>query len=246
MSTTESVVVESQDDHVVIWLDRPEKRNALDRGMMRVLDLAITEIAQQELPVVFRSRSPGMFVAGADLSHLRERTLADSLGRTAWRLFSRIAELAQPTIAAVDGPALGGGCELALACDFRITTPRSRWGLPEVRLGLVPSAGGLTRLRALVGGAWATDLILTGRVIDGTEAHRIGLATRLVPEDALSDAVADLVGTLEANGRLAVQLAKEALRGRDHDRLVDALAQAALIGTEDTQTRIDGFLRAGR
>lgn len=244
--STQSVTVEPQGNHVVIWLDRPEKRNALDRGMMRALDAAVTDVAQRGVPVVFRSRSPGMFVAGADLTHLKERTLAESLSRTAWRLFSGIAELAQPTIAAVDGPALGGGCELALACDIRVTTPRALWGLPEVRLGLVPSAGGLTRLRALVGGAWATDLILTGRVIDGAEAHRIGLTTRLVPEDELSHAVSDLVGTLEHNGRLAVQLAKEALRGRDHDRLVDALAQAALIGTQDTQSRIDEFLQVDR
>jgi enoyl-CoA hydratase len=188
---------------------------------------------------VFRSATHGMFVSGADVASLRDRTVTDSLGRLNSRLFRRIAEHPAPTIAVVDGWALGGGCELALACDFRISSSTAVWGLPEVRLGVIPSGGALHRLAALIGGSMATDLVLTGRRIDGTEAHRIGLVQRLATDGDLDSALAVLLDDLGRTSLFAVRLAKEAMRvSGDPARLVDAAAQALCIADEEAQRRM--------
>lgn len=230
-------------DAVVVAFDRPEKRNALSASMSRMLGEILTEHEATPLPLVLTSTNPGMFVAGTDLADLRDRTFDESLARTNARLFRRLEEHPWPTIAMVDGPALGGGCELALACDIRVGTPNAVWGLPEVRLGLVPSAGALHRLPDLVGRSRATELILTGRRIDNDEAHRIGLVQRVAAADAAATVLDDLLAEFASCSLDAVRLAKEAMRiGGDPGRLVDALAQAHRIDSEDTMRRLDRLL----
>jgi len=222
-----------------IAFTRGEKRNALDIPTSRAICTALDELDGVETPLILRSATPGMFVAGTDVASLRERTVADSLGRINSTLFRRLNEYPAPTIAVVDGWALGGGCELAIACDFRISTPSARWGLPEVRLGIIPSGGALHRLAPLIGGSMATDLVLTGRRIDGTEAHRIGLVQRLATDGDLDAALSTLLDDLGAASPFAVRLAKEAMRVQgDPSRLIDATSQALCIADDEAQRRM--------
>lgn len=240
---TQTLSIHHDQRCVTVAFTRAEKRNALDLATSRALDAALDEAADVPLPLVLRSATPGMFVAGTDVAALRERTVDDSLGRVNARLFQRVEEHPWPTIAVVDGWALGGGCELALACDIRITTEDARWGLPEVRLGIIPSGGGLTRLAELVGRSVATDLVLTGRRIDGVEAHRVGLAQRITTGAQLDEELDALLDELGATSTQAVRLAKEAMKvSGDGGRLVDAAAQALCIGSEDAQRRMAELL----
>lgn len=230
-------------DAVVLLFDRPEKRNALNRQLSRAISLALSAAESSARPLVLRSRTPGMFVGGADVAELKERSVEDSLSRLNARLFQQVFEYPWPTVAVVDGAALGGGCELALACDFRITSDRAQWGLPEVRLGIIPSAGGLTRLARLVGVGTANDLVLTGRRVDGHEALKLGLVHRAVPAGELDAGLAALLHELGRAAPLAVRLAKEAMRVEgDHHRLVDAAAQALCIGSDEAQSRLQALV----
>lgn len=241
---SDTVQVTHDDRAVTIAFHRPEKYNALDVEMSRALADALTRAVDTPLPVVLRSSTPGMFVSGTDMVGLRARTVDESLGRINSRLMDHVWEYPWPTVAVVDGPALGGGCELALACDLRIASTRSSWGLPEVRLGLVPSAGGLTRLPRVVGSAVATELILTGRRLDGVEAGRVGLANAVVEPEALDSTVDGLLDELSHASPRAARLAKEALRVQgDPHRLVDATAQALCLADPDTQARLDRAIR---
>jgi enoyl-CoA hydratase/carnithine racemase len=240
---TEPIAVTRHEQAVTIAFTRAEKRNALDVETSRALSRALDELQDDPSTLVLRSATPGMFVAGTDVASLRERTVADSLSRINGTLFRRIAEHPAPTIAVVDGWALGGGCELAIACDFRVSTPTARWGLPEVRLGIIPSGGALHRLADLIGGSMATDLVMTGRRIDGAEAHRIGLVQRLATDGDLDAALATLLDDLGATSPFAVRLAKEAMRvDGDPARLVDATAQALCIADEEAQRRMAELL----
>lgn len=240
---SEPLEITRDDRAFTIGFNRPQKRNALDVATSRALDAALDEAEDVPLPLVLRSSTRGMFVAGTDVASLRERTVEDSLGRLNARLFQRVADHPWPTVAVVEGWALGGGCELALSCDLRVTTDDALWGLPEVRLGIIPSGGGLTRLGQLVGGSVATDLVMTGRRIDGIEAHRIGLAQRLSTVNELEEAVDGLLDELAGSSTQAARLAKEAMRVTgDRHRLVDAAAQALCIAGDDAQRRIGALL----
>lgn len=250
----------------LLLLNRPDKRNALDVELSETLRRAVLDCADRPRPLVIRSNRPGMFVAGADVEQLRRRTAEESLGRRNARLFQTVAEHPWPTIAVVDGAALGGGCELALACDLRVSTPEAWWGLPETRLGIVPSAGGLTRLTELVGAGCARDLVFSGRRIRGTQAERLGLVQRLsapagkVSDDldgeastdrttapvapSLDELVEELLSDLGAASMFAVRLAKEAMQVTgDRHRLVDATAQALCLAQPDTQQRLAALMQ---
>ena len=230
-------------DAVTVLFDRPERRNALSVDMSLALDQVLDRYATTPLPLVLRSATPGMFVAGTDIASLKARTVEDSLGRVNSALFQRLHDHPWPTVAVVEGAALGGGCELALACDFRISSEEAQWGLPEVRLGIIPSAGALTRLAELVGSGAATDLVLTGRRVRGAEAHAMGLTSRTLPAESLDAALDELLGELAKAAPLAQRLAKEAMRvDGDRNRLVDAAAQALCIATEDAQQRLQAVL----
>lgn len=239
LDTADRLTVTRTGRAVLVEFTREEKRNAIDATTSAALSEVLRRAIDVELPLVLRSATRGMFVAGTDLDGLRRRTVGESLSRLNSRLFEQVAEHPWPTVAVVEGWALGGGCELALACDLRISTPDASWGLPEVRLGLVPSAGGLTRLAQLVGQGAASDLVLSGRRIDGTEAHRLGLVQRLVAAEALDEALDAVLGDLSRAAPLAQRLAKEAMRVTgDRHRLVDATAQALCIESDDAQRRI--------
>jgi len=224
-------------------LDRPDKGNALNVEMSRDIREALDEAALEPGVLVVESSTPGMFVSGADIADLRQRTRVEALARLNHNLFLALEEYPWPTVAVVDGPALGGGCELALACDMRVTTSRSTWGLPEVTLGIIPSAGGMHRLPRIVGWGVASELILSGRRIDGTEAHRIGLANRVCEPDELEEVLAGLLRDLGRASPTATQYAKEAMRApADRSRVADAALQALCFESDDARQRLDSFL----
>ncbi|MCC6314832.1 MAG: enoyl-CoA hydratase/isomerase family protein [Thermomicrobiales bacterium] len=205
------------DDRVAtIAIDRERVLNALDRQAFVELDAALDRIAADDRvrAVVITGSGDRAFAAGADIRAL------DGLGSEGalefmtfgQRVFDRIANLPKPTVAAVNGYALGGGLELAMACDIRIAADTAHFGQPEITLGSIPGWGGTQRLPLLVGLGWARDLILTGRLIDATEAERIGLVTRVVPAADMPRAAAELAAHLAGLAPIALALAKDAMR----------------------------------
>jgi enoyl-CoA hydratase len=185
----------------------------------------------------------GVFAAGADIRELRERRREDALAGINSGLFDRIAKLPMPTIAAIDGPALGGGAELAYACDFRVATQRARFGNPETGLGIMAAAGACWRLRELVGEPLAKEILLAGRILTGEEARQTGLVNELVPEERLLDAADELAGRILKSDPLALRLTKLALAAPPgaHPRF-DDVAQAVLFETEEKHRRMTAFL----
>jgi len=214
-SPPEEVRVERGDGGVVrVTLDRPQAKNALSRAVNLELRRLAVELGQdRDVRAVVLTGAGGAFSAGADLKERRGVAAADTgpyvdaiAGAiTAW------AEMPRPTIAALSGVALGGGLELALACDFRIAVEEAVMGLSEVRLGIMPGAGGTQRLARLVGVARAKELVMTGRRIDAQRALEIGLVGRVVPAAQLMAAADELAGELAACAPLSLAMAKQAI-----------------------------------
>jgi enoyl-CoA hydratase len=239
-----NLIVTKEDGICTITINRPEVRNAVDLPTWKEIRLAVEDVAEDEAVhiLVFTGMGDEAFVAGADVKWLQKRDMLGTLDAYIQRLLQDIENLWKPSIAAVNGYALGGGCELALACDIRIASDRARFGQPEVRLGILPAAGGTQRLPRIVGVAKAKELIFTGEMIDAAEAERIGLANRVVPHEALMDAVQEMAGKIMRRGPVAVKLAKAAINagiqyGPGAGQLCEQLGQTVLFGTED---RIEG------
>ncbi len=162
--------------------------------------------------VVFTGVGGKAFAAGADIEELRERTMLDALTSTMQGVYEEVETFEKPTIAAVNGYALGGGCELAMACDIRLASENARFGQPEVTLAILPGAGGTQRLARLIGKGRALEMVMTGRLIDAEEAFAAGLVSRVVPSEELMDAVEQTAGAILDKGPLAVRLAKVAVQ----------------------------------
>ncbi len=213
-----------------ITVNRPDKLNALNDALMAELDTAMTEAIQRaDVGAVLLTGAGRAFVAGADIGELVEQspTVAKARAEHGQRTFRLFERSPKPTLAAVNGFALGGGCELAMACHVRIASDKAKFGQPEVKLGIVPGFGGSQRLPRLVGKGRALELLLTGDTIDATEALRIGLVNRVVSPDALIEVSRALLTTMLGNGPLAVALCIEAVdRGLDM-ALDDAIALEA-------------------
>lgn len=226
--------------------NRPDVRNALSRDMVDELH-ALLDSAQADptlAVVVFTGAGPS-FVSGADIAELRERRRADALAQINTGLCRHLERFALPTIAAINGHALGGGLELALACDMRVCAKSAKLGQPEVGLGIIPGAGATYRLQRIIGTGRARELIFSGRVIDADEALRIGLVNR-VADDAVAEAEA-LARSIAAQGRLAVRMAKMAAvavaeMSTDAAMAFEATAQAVLFEDEDKMRRMGEFL----
>jgi enoyl-CoA hydratase len=189
------ILVERDGSIETLTLNRPDAMNALDREMVGALhaELDRLEVDRELTAVILTGSGEKAFVAGADIAELRARRAPEAFDRVNQHLFRRVAELPMPTIAAVRGFALGGGCELALSCDLRVASPSARFGQPEVGLGIIPGAGATHRLARLVGLGRARELIFTGAIIDAAEAHRIGLVNHLSEdEESLLDGAREL------------------------------------------------------
>ncbi|MFT3835750.1 MAG: enoyl-CoA hydratase/isomerase family protein [Myxococcaceae bacterium] len=227
-------------------LNRPEARNAINFEMVQALHAQLDAWAQEDaLKCVVLSGAGGKaFAAGADIADLRARTHREAFFGVNQSLFQKVEDFPRPTIAAIDGFALGGGLELALACDMRVASKTAKVGLPEVTLGIYPAAGGTWRLPRIVGMGRAKELVFTGRIAEAAEANGWGLFERFVEADALSTAL-ELAGQIAQNSQLAVQVAKVSLNGiarGDAATWVERLGQAVLFDSPDKQARMTAFL----
>jgi enoyl-CoA hydratase/carnithine racemase len=245
----ETLLVEVRDGLGIITVNRPDVRNAMNSQVTVDLRVALDELREDDGVgvVVFTGAGEEAFVAGADIGELRERTMLDGLAAKTQRLYDEIEGFEKPTIAAVNGYALGGGCELAMACDIRVASVDARFGLPETNLSIIPGAGGTQRLARLIGKGRAVEMILTGRMVDAAEAHDIGLVSKVVSQDELMDAARETAGQILSKGPLAVRLAKLAVQtGFETDlrtaQVIERLAQAVLYTSEDKQEGTSAFI----
>jgi len=226
-----TIALSVADRVATITVNRPDKLNALNGEMIEELGLVVDEIRDRpEIGGVVLTGAGRAFVAGADIGELEQCNAmsAKALSRRGQLVFNRLEGLPKPVVAAVNGYALGGGCELAMACHVRIASDAAKFGQPEVKLGLVPGYGGTQRLPRLVGKGHALQLLLTGEVIDAAEALRIGLVNRVVPAADLLTTAADMVKQMLANAPLALAHCIE-LVNRGYDlSLGDALALEAV------------------
>lgn len=248
-SSYTTLIVDADDGVALVTVNRPDVRNAISQEVQADLRSALAELGDDDevRAVVFTGAGDRAFVAGADIQRLSGYTSETALQSRLQRLFDDLEAFPKPTIAAVNGFALGGGCELAMACDIRIVAQSARFGLPETALAILPGAGGTQRLTRLVGLGHALDMILTGRVVSSSEALGMGLVSRVVPDAALPAAAHDLAAAILAKGPLAVRLAKMVVRtGADVDQrsglVVERLAQALLYQSDDKREGADAFL----
>ena len=240
--TDDPLLIEEQEDRVLIRLNRPEVRNAIDQSMVDALHEACA-LLEREPRVALLVGSGGTFAAGADIAQLRERRLTDALAGINSGIFDRIHRLPMPTIALLDGYALGGGAELAYACDFRIGTPTVKIGNPEPGLGILAAAGGAWRLRELVGEPLAKEVLLAGRILTGEEAREVRLLNELAASEDLEAAGHRLADRIARQAPLAVRLSKAAFHApREAHPLIDNVAQAVLFETQEKQDRMTAFL----
>ena len=237
-----SLIIEEGEDRVVWRLNRPEVRNAIDRELVAGLYEACAAV-EEEPRVVLLTGEGSTFAAGADIAQLRERDLYDALRGINSRLFERIHRLPMPTVALLDGYALGGGAELAYACDFRIGTPDTRIGNPETGLGILAAAGAAWRLAELVGEPLAKEILLAGRVLTAEEAHAVRLLNEVVEPEELMAAGHRLADRITARAPLATRLTKAVFHApRGAHPFVDDVAQAVLFETEEKHMRMTAFL----
>jgi enoyl-CoA hydratase len=216
--------------------------------MVEEIHSLLTDLSgKREKPVLIFAGNEKVFISGADIAELRERNKADALRRINNGLFRQIEDYAGVTIACVRGFALGGGCELAAACDFRVVGRGARFGQPEVSLGIMPGAGATYRLPRLIGLANAKDLVLTGRIIDAEEAYRMGLVSRLVDDESVIEESLELARQIAKNGHLAVQFSKMALNQSNElstatGMVLESTIQAVLFEDDDKTKRMTDFL----
>lgn len=214
MQDVPSVRVEHADGTTVVTIDRPKALNALNADVIAGLDAALLALPAGTRAVILTGGGDKAFVAGADIKSMLEMTAAESeaFARNGHRLGRKIEELDVPVLAAVNGFALGGGCELMLACDFAIASESARFGQPEVGLGIIPGFGGTTRLGRRIGFGRARQLLVTGAQIDAAEALRVGLVNEVVPDDRLMPRAHEIAQQIIKNAPLAVAYAKRSAR----------------------------------
>jgi enoyl-CoA hydratase len=247
---SDPVRLELRERVALLTLDRPEVLNALDRSTLEGLLLRVGEVAARpEIRALVVTGAGKAFAAGADIAAMRPfgPAEAEAFSRLGHRAFGALEALSVPTIAAVNGFALGGGCELACACDWIYAARHARFGQPEVRLGLIPGFGGTSRLARRVGIGWALELVLTGEPISAETALRIGLANRMCEEEDVVETALATAARVGERSALAVAAAKRVMQeGRSADlRSAQALEQAAfaaLFAGADAREGIEAFL----
>ncbi len=239
-------------EHVgILTINRPQKMNALSNELTSELTLVLNEVEDDNKLRVLIITGAGdkAFVAGADIGELvdRKALMGRKISRQRQEIFSRIENLPIPVIAAINGYALGGGLELALACSIRICSEKAQFGAPEVKLGIIPGDGGTQRLPRLVGLGRAMEMILTGDFIDAEEAHRIGLVNKVVPHDKLREKTMELAEKIASRPPLAVQYAKDAVNRSQDASLTAGFAlesylHALSCTSEDKKEGVAAFL----
>jgi len=246
-----NIVIEKRDRIAFITINRPKVLNALSVETINEMRLAVLDIRHDAdvAGVIITGAGEKSFAAGVDISELVgiDAVEATSYARRGQHVYSLIESLSKPVVAAVNGFALGAGCELAMACHIRIASENARFGQPEVKLGVIPGYAGTQRLPRLVGKGRAMEICLTGEMIDADEAHRIGLVNRVVPPASLMDEAEKMLRAIMAQGPRAVALCIEAInRGMEMDLASGAALEANLFGlcatTEDWQEGTKAFI----
>ncbi|MHB8170521.1 MAG: short-chain-enoyl-CoA hydratase [Thermincolia bacterium] len=249
--TWNNLLVEKDENIAIVAINRPESLNALNAETFHELVIAADAIDHDKevKVVILTGTGDKAFVAGADIAYMQNMTAleAKEFGLLGQRAMNRIRKLDKPVIAAVNGYALGGGCELAMACDIRIAADTAKFGQPEVNLGVTPGFAGTQRLPRLVGKGIAKEILLTGDIFDAQEAFRIGLVNRVVPEAELMDYARAMAKKIASKSQVAVRLIKEAVNEGLEMDLDKAMAhEANLFGlcfsSEDQKEGMSAFL----
>jgi enoyl-CoA hydratase len=241
---------EKKENIGLLTINRPEKMNAISQELTAELSLFLDEIENDDelRVIVITGAGDKAFVAGADINELvdRDARLGRRVSRERQEIFSRIENLYVPVIAAVNGYALGGGLELALACSIRICSEKAQFGAPEVKLGIIPGDGGTQRLPRLVGQGRAMEMIITGDFIDAQEAYRIGLVNKVFPPEKLKEEAMELAKKIASRPPLAVRYAKEAVNRSQEDSVsgfaLESYLHALSCTTEDKKEGVSAFL----
>ncbi|MEU5893252.1 enoyl-CoA hydratase/isomerase family protein [Streptomyces sp. NPDC047461] len=237
----DTLAVEEHADRVVVTLHRPAARNAINGRMIAELH-RVCEDLEHGPKLLLLTGHGGVFAGGADIAELRERRRDEALQGINSRLFERVRRLPMPTVAAVDGWALGGGAELSYACDLRIAGPDAVFGNPEPGLGILAAAGACWRLRELVGESVAKQVLLAGRNLHASAALACGLVMDVVPADRLIAEAHALLDRMARSSALALRLTKLVTNAPGAHPLADDLAQAVLFEGRDKEERMTRFL----
>jgi enoyl-CoA hydratase/carnithine racemase len=248
-----SLVESSLDDHVALLrLNRPEARNALSPELMEALAAELERLdADPDARCAVIAGSDEVFAAGADIKAMAERSFAETLVHPAARFWGRLAAVKTPLVAAVSGWALGGGCELALACDLIVASETAEFGQPEITLGIIPGGGGTQRLARVLGKQRTMELVLTGRRIDAHEAQRLGLVNSVAPKAEWLDRALELALTIARRPPIAARLAKQAVIAADETALSAGLESERRLyelamATEDRVEGMRAFIEKRR
>lgn len=246
----ETLVLEKRERVAIITINRPEKRNALNIKTREEGAALLEELRNDSSvgAVVFTGAGDKAFIAGADIAEFAGRTPITQRDVMMSRsLFTAIDTFPKPVIAMINGFCLGGGCELALACDIRIASESASFGQPEINLGIIPGGGGTQRLTRLVGEGKAMELILGGEIIDAKTAYAIGLVNHVVPVDQLQQKTMEIAQRIAEKSPIALQLAKEAVKLASRSNLDEGLRRevdlfALCFSTEDKDEGVTAFL----
>ena len=247
----QNIIYSAENGIATITINRPKALNALNLATMTELKDVVAKIAvDPEVKVVIITGSGSKsFVAGADIVEMSTKNAVEGRvwGQVGQDTFTAIENLPQPVIAAINGFALGGGCELSCACDIRYASENAKFGQPEVGLGITPGFGGTQRLPRVVGRGYGKELIFTAQMIDAQEAYRIGLVNKVVPQEQLMDEVKKTAKKIASNAKIAVQLAKAAVnRGINCDVITGIAYEAEVFGlcfaTEDQKEGMGAFV----
>ena len=242
------MLVETHGRAGVIRINRPKQLNALNGAVMRVLvDAALAFDADAAVGAIVITGDERAFAAGADIKEMASASVVEMLQANRIELWDALRGIKKPLIAAVSGWALGGGCELAMACDMIVASETARFGQPEINIGIIPGAGGTQRLTRAVGKALAMEVILNGRFLDAAEAERFGLVNRVVPVEQYLRTAIELAQQIAERAPLAVRLAKEAVNQAQESALAEGMADERrmfymLFSTEDQKEGMQAFL----
>ena len=245
----EFIIVERRDAVGLITLNRPDALNALCTPLIRELGRALDDLESDDaIGAIVLTGSPKAFAAGADIKEMQPKTYMDCyLGDFITDGWERVAQCRKPIIAAVAGFALGGGCEMAMMCDFIIAGDNAKFGQPEINLGIIPGAGGTQRLTRFVGKSKAMEMCLTGRMMDAAEAERCGLVSRVVPADTLLDDALKTAAKIASLSRPSVYVAKESVNRAYETTLAEGVRFErrlfhSLFATEDQSEGMAAFI----
>lgn len=245
-----SIIFEKQNNICVLTINRPEALNALNRNLLEELNAALDEISNnKDIFLIIIAGQGKSFVAGADIVEMKDKNPEEArkFAELGLSVFRKIELMEKPVIAAVNGFALGGGCELAMSCDIRVASEKAKFGQPEVGIGIIPGFGGTQRLPRLVGIAKAKELIFTGNIIDAAEAERLGLVNKVVDHNELMLEAIALGESIVSKAQLAIRYSKTAInRGIESDIETGMTIEKDLFGlcfsTEDQKEGMYGFL----